>query len=120
MRRSMVDESMSIAGSGSREQSQSWIADAGFVVFLLLIFVGLSPFAIRDPAALSAGESGFSGAGDLARQISYLGAFALVGFAAVQQRGLKALWDVSPILAALLLWCALSAIWAAAPGVTFR
>src|SRR3974390_1462327 len=49
----------------------SWtVADGAYLIFLLLVFVGLAPFATRDPIALAAGERGSGAAGDLARQIA--------------------------------------------------
>ena len=61
------------------------LADSAFVLFLLLVFVGLSPFAARDPVTLATAQG--SGSGDLARQIAYLGAFAFIGFSALRARG---------------------------------
>ncbi len=96
------------------------LAEGAFLVFLLLIFVTLQPFAARDALTLSGGESGFVGAGDVLRQVAYLGAFALVLLAAVQAVGWRAFTCISPVFALLLAWCTLSALWAAAPDVTFR
>jgi O-antigen ligase len=102
------------------------LAEVAYVAFLLLIFVGLSPFATRDLAALAAGEngtateSGFSGAGDIVRQIAYLAIFALVAVAAFRRNGLRLAGCISALFVLLLFWCLLSAYWAPEPGVTFR
>lgn len=96
------------------------LADTAFVLFLLLIFVGLEPFATRDPAALAAGESGFGGAGDIVREIAYLGGSLLIVFSAVRADGFRTLLSTPPLIAALLVWCALSAVWSAAPDVVLR
>lgn len=94
------------------------VADSAFVLFLLLVFVGLSPFATRDPAALAAGQA--SGAGDILRELAYSGTFLFVGFTAVRARGLAVLGAIPRFLGLLLLWCMLSAAWAPASDVTFR
>jgi O-antigen ligase len=101
-------------------QSTSWLAEAGFGAFLLLIFVGLTPFAIRDPIVLAAQESGFSGASDMLREICYACVFGLILFSALRQRGLSAVTIVPPVLALLLAWCLLSALWSPEAGVTAR
>ncbi len=97
-----------------------WVAEAGFVAFLLVVFVGVEPFAVRDYATLAIGESGFAGEGDSIRQILYLASLATIGLAAFDKRGIRALFGVPLPLAMLLIWCCASALWAAAPGVTFR
>jgi exopolysaccharide production protein ExoQ len=109
-----------IARGHVRQDARDTFAEAAFLLFLLLIFIGLQPFATRDPVALAAGESGFGGAGDVLRQVAYLGVFALIAIAAMRADGFRALLCVSPFFAALLTWCALSALWAQAPEVTFR
>jgi O-antigen ligase len=101
-------------------QSAPWLAEAGFGAFLLLIFVGLTSFAIRDPVLLAAQESGFSGAGDLLREICYAGVFGVILFSALRQRGMSAIAIVPPVLALLLAWCLLSALWSPESGVTAR
>ena len=116
----MAGEALSVPGLRLGARSESWLADAGYLALLLLVFVSLSPFAIREPVALAAGESGFAGSGDIVRQIAYLGVFALVAFSAVRQSGPVVLRSVSPLLFVLLAWCLLSASWAAEPDVSFR
>src|ERR1700749_3699510 len=93
------------------------IAGAAFACYLLVIFVTLQPFATRDPVTLAGGESGFTGAGDVLRQVAYLGSFLFISFVAVRDGGFRALLCIPPLLAMLLGWCVLSATWAAAPDV---
>lgn len=100
--------------------TESWLAPAAYVALLLLVFVGLSPFAVRDTAALSSGQDINAGAGDLARQICYLLVFAVIAGAALQKRGLRALDAIPVSLAILLAWCLLSALWAVEPAITLR
>jgi O-antigen ligase len=98
----------------------AWVAEAGFVLFLLLVFVGIQPFNVRDQATLAIGESGFAGEGDSIRQILYLASLAMIALAAFDKRGIRAFFGVPLPLALLLAWACLSAVWADAPGVTFR
>src|SRR5579862_5096578 len=94
------------------------LADSAYTLFLFLIFVGLSPFATRDPIALAAGPS--SGAGDIAREIAYSCALVFIGFAALRTKGFAAVRAIPPLLGLLLVWCMLSAAWAPVPEVAFR
>jgi len=96
-----------------------WALEAAFTALLLLVFVGLSPFS-PPPQVAQFGGAMQSGAGDTLRQISYLGVFAVLALGAFQKRGLAALSVVPALLAFLLAWAALSALWAAAPGIAFR
>src|SRR5438067_7034605 len=114
----MVGDAASIAPPRWATRTQWSFADSAFVLFLLLIFVGLSPFASRDPVALAAGGSG--GAGDLTRQIAYSGAFLFIGFAALRAKGAAVFGSIPPLLGLLLAWCMLSAAWAPTPDVAFR
>lgn len=108
-----------LAISPARARFEPWVAEAAYVAFLLLVFIGLSPFETRDPAALAIGVP-TSGSGDLARQICYLAAFAVIVATSFDKRG----WDLVrlvPVSMALLLgWCLLSATWAGEPGIAFR
>src|ERR1017187_6820869 len=89
-----------------RRAAAPWsFADSAFVLFLLLVFVGLSPFASRDPVALAAGQS--SGAGDVMRQIAYSGAFLFIGCSAVRAKGVAVFGSIPMALALLLAWCVL-------------
>ncbi|HEY1837641.1 MAG TPA: O-antigen ligase family protein [Rhizomicrobium sp.] len=98
----------------------AWVAEGGFVLFLLLVFVGIQPFNVRDYATLAIGESGFAGEGDSLRQVLYLASLAMIALAAFDKRGVRAFLGVPIPLALLLGWACLSALWADAPGVTFR
>ena len=93
-----------------------WVAEAGFVALLLLVFVGLSPFEVRDATTLTAG----TGAGSVARQICYLAVFAITLATAYDRRGLESVAVVPLSFLPLLLWCLASAAWALEPGVTVR
>jgi O-antigen ligase len=93
-----------------------WVAEAGFVALLLLVFVGLSPFEVRDATTLVAG----TGAGNIARQISYLAVFAVILASALDRRGLASATAVPVSLVVLLIWCLLSASWAGQPAIAVR
>jgi O-antigen ligase len=93
------------------------LAELGYVAFLLLVFVGVTPFAGEDS---SAHANALNGAGDLARQISYLLAFALIAIAAVRCAGTRALHAFPPVFVLLLCWCMASALWSPDPGITLR
>ena len=104
----------------NRARPATWIDEAVFLAFLLLAFVGLSPFAIQAPAVTAFGEVGTTGAGDLARQLCYLAVFAAVVIGALRRFGLQAVSFVPVLLIALLVWCLLSAAWSSEPAVTLR
>jgi O-antigen ligase len=96
------------------------VQEYAFAAFLLLVFIGLAPFAVRDPSVLVNGETIAAGEGDLIRQVLYLVIFATIVCASFQREGVRMI-DAIPIgLAALLLWCGLSAFWAQEPGITIR
>lgn len=90
--------------------------EAAFVGFLLLVFVGLTPFS---PPLAGAGGIVMSGRGDVLREGLYLGMFAVLLLAGLERRGLGAL-RLPVSLGLLLAWCVLSAAWADAPQVAFR
>jgi len=120
MRRSMVDNAVAMTGARHVSGSPDRLADLGLLAFLLMIFVGLSPFAVRDPAALALGESGFAASGNAMRQIAYMSVFAIVALAAFRKHGIHAFDTVPLSILAVLAWCILSASWAAEPSVCFR
>lgn len=91
-----------------------------FVGFLLLVFVGLRPFAVPSPEVGVYGAQGMTGSGDLARQLCYLFAFAALGLAALRSRGPAVVLDMPVIVLLLLLWCLTSALWSPEPMVTVR
>jgi O-antigen ligase len=114
----MVNEGLAIGVSRARQAS--WIGEAVLVAFLLLAFVGLSPFAPPPPAVTAFGGVATTGAGDLARQICYLAVFAAIVFGAVRTFGMTAFSPVPVLLVLLLAWCLSSALWSPEPGVTLR
>ena len=114
----MVNEGLAIAANRARQAS--WIDEAVLLAFLLLAFVGLSPFAPPPPAVAAFGEVGTTGAGDLARQLCYLAVFAAIVIGAVRTFGTAAFSFVPILLVLLLAWCLLSTVWSGEPGVTLR
>ena len=101
-------------------QAASWIDELVFVAFLLLAFVGLSPFANHMDSVPEGGELAPGGAGDLVRQLCYLAVFGAIVFGAVRRQGFEAFSSLPLLLMLLLAWCVLSALWAGQAGVTFR
>jgi exopolysaccharide production protein ExoQ len=101
-----------------RMSARTWIDEAVFLAFLLLAFVGLSPFS-PPPLSLT-GAVVTTGAGDLARQLCYLAVFAAIVLGAMRHRGLKAFSTLPLFLLVLLLWCSLSALWSPEPDVTIH
>lgn len=99
-------------------RASSWVEEAVFVAFLLLAFVGLSPFAPPPPAQLGAVAA--TGAGDVLRQACYLLVLAAVMAAAWRRFGTQAFAPVPVLLAALGVWCLLSAAWSGEPAITVR
>lgn len=95
------------------------LGDAGFLVLLLLVFVGLAPFEVRDADALLRGADQ-TGVGNLARQLSYLAAFVAIGFAAARANGWRIVAAVPVSMLLVLAWCVASALWTAEPYVTLR
>jgi O-antigen ligase len=109
------------AASLSRFSLAPRIMDAVFLALLLLSFVGMQPFALRNPATdLEMGPYTVTGGGDSIRQVLYLFLIVLtVGFA-LWRRGLGIVTVVPPVLMLLLIWCLVSASWAHAPDVAVR
>ena len=95
----MATDALIIPGS----RAPTWLDQAVFLAFLLLAFVGLSPFSPPPPAAL-AGAVSATGAGDLARQLCYLAIFAAIVFGALRQQGAHALRALPVLLLVLLAW----------------
>ncbi len=93
--------------------------EIGFVLVMLLIFVGLTPFDARTAAAIAARDAA-SATGDATRQIAFLGTFALIGYGALSRRGAQAFKAVPVMIALLLLWCLMTALWADEPSVVAR
>ena len=103
-----------------RARPASWIDEAVLLAFLLLAFVGLSPFAPPPPAVTAFGGVATTGAGDLARQLCYLAVLAAILIGAARTFGMRAFSLVPVLLVLLLAWCLLSASWSGEPGVTLR
>ena len=114
----MVNEGPAIGLS--RTRPASWIDEAVLLAFLLLAFVGLSPFAPPPPAVTAFGGVAATGAGDLARQLCYLAVFAAIVIGAARTSRMEAFSLVPVLLVLLLAWCLSSALWSAEPGVTLR
>lgn len=93
------------------------LAELGYVAFLLLILVGVTPFAGADATAQT---DALNGAGDPLRQVSYLFAFAIIAIAAVRCSGVRSMKAFSPLYVLLLFWCVASALWSIDPEVTIR
>jgi hypothetical protein len=100
-------------------RTQVSLGDAGFLALLLLVFVGVSPFAVRDANALLHGADE-AGSGNLVRQASYLAVFAAAGFAGMRVKGLRIAQAIPVSLLLLLAWCIASAAWSAEPAVALR
>lgn len=98
--------------------SKAWLDEAIFVLFLLAVFIGVTPFKNGD--ALSGEVVVQSGAGDMLRQLCYLGIFALIGWRAYLRRGIEVFAVLPPILMLLIAWCMASALWSPEPDVTMR
>src|SRR5690348_12275488 len=116
----MANDGIAIRNIHSGQDVTFRILEFAFGAFLLLVFIGLSPFAIRDPNVLASGETIAAGEGDLIRQICYLLIFGAIFVIASQREGLRAIDGVPVTLVLLLLWCGLSALWAAEPLITIR
>ncbi|SRR5579862_120060 len=105
----------------ARPRSGFGVMDVAFIALMLLAFVGLQPFAIRNPATdLQTGPYQMTGSGDAIRQVLYILVFATAVIAAFLRRGFALATIVPPLLSVLLGWCLLSAAWAAAPDVALR
>ena len=111
----MATDALTLPGT----RTPTWLDQAVFLAFLLLAFVGLSPFSPPPPAAL-AGAVSATGAGDLARQLCYLAVFAAVVFGALRHQGLQAFGALPVLLLVLLAWCVVSALWSPQPAVSVR
>jgi exopolysaccharide production protein ExoQ len=115
----MVDESAALDRLPERASSVPPLAQIAYFAFLLLIFVGLEPFAIRDPDVLT-GAQAATGAGDALRQMAFASIFGLIIFACLREKGYRAFAAVPPMLALLLLWCLITSVWSPEPGISLR
>ena len=114
----MANESFAAFYAPPRDVSRSLIAELVFVVLLLVMFVGLSPFAPPNEAVSVAAAA--PAPGDTFRQILFLAIFFPILFAAALARGWGAFRIVPPALLAVLAWCVLSVFWSAVPDITLR
>lgn len=105
--------------SAAPATAQRWASEALFVGFLLLVFIGVTPFK-SEPLATEVGVVVQNGAGDALRQICYLAVFALLVFTAVRQRGGEIFATLPVVLLGLLVWCVASSVWSPDPVVTIR
>jgi O-antigen ligase len=117
---SMADNSIALQRAAPQRGPAPWIAETALVVLLLLIFVSLQPFAVRDTVNTAVGAGAAEAAGSVLRQISYLLTFAILLTCAVMKRGIHAANAGPVIFALLLIWCATTALWATEPAVSFR
>jgi O-antigen ligase len=111
----MSTDALSIAAPQRR-----WIDEAVFLVFLLLAFIGLTPFHAPDPVVVQLGAAAPTGAGDAMRQVAYIAAFAGIVLVAMRRHGAAAFSSLPLILLGLLTWCVVSALWSPEPAVTIR
>ncbi len=116
----MANDGIALGRANSNQGLASWVVEAAYVGFLLLVFIGLTPFAARDTVDTAIGASAAAGAGDVLRQICYLSVFAVILASALLKRGVSALGAVPIWLAMLLVWCALTSLWAIEPDVALR
>ncbi|MBS0472845.1 MAG: O-antigen ligase family protein [Proteobacteria bacterium] len=115
----MATETYSPSLAPARPGIETRIAEAGFVLLLLLVIVGLTPFDDRTPAALNARAAASEG-GDALRQLAYVGVFAMIVFGAMRIRGLAMLRAMPLMLAVLMIWCLMTSIWSTEPDVVAR
>jgi len=95
------------------------LVEIGFVLVLLLITVGLTPFDSRTATAIAARDAA-TAAGDSVRQIAFLSTFAMIAYGAFAKRGIRALGAAPVLIAALLVWCFCSVLWTDEPMVVTR
>ncbi len=112
----MANEGLIFSGEETPFRLAPWVGEAAFVALILLVFVGLSPFAMPDSHV----PAKASGTGDSLRQISYLFVFGLILVSAYGRRAFNFLSAIPVSIVLLLGWCFLSAIWADAPAVAMR
>jgi exopolysaccharide production protein ExoQ len=114
----MANDSFALSYARPRDVSRSVIAEIAFIALLLVMFVGLTPFA--PPVSPTSVNISAPAPGDSLRQVVFLSILFPILFAAAFQRGLSALRVVPLALMVLLAWCFLSAFWSAVPDVTLR
>ncbi|HET7335092.1 MAG TPA: O-antigen ligase family protein [Rhizomicrobium sp.] len=118
---SMANNGLSFQTAQIPLRLSPWVIEGAFIVLLLLSFVGLTPFQIRDPQVLAMTNSApSSGDGDMIRQIAFLSVLMVLSAGALQRRGLAIIRAVPVSMLLVLAWCAASALWAGEPGIAFR
>jgi O-antigen ligase len=95
-----------------------WLIEGAFVVLLLLVFVGLTPFEV--PPTGAAALAAPTGHGDALRQLLYVSTFVLLALEAYRRRSLSAVSIMPLSFVALIGWCFLSVAWSFAPDVSLR
>ncbi|MEI9995828.1 MAG: O-antigen ligase family protein [Rhizomicrobium sp.] len=115
----MANEGIATGVAPLRPGLDTRIGEVGFVLVLLLIFVGLTPFDARTSAAIAARDAA-TASGDVLRQVAFLGTFVLILYAALRQRGVLAITAVPPLVGLLLLWCLASSLWTDEPAIVAR
>ena len=115
----MASNVYSPALAAPRTDFATRMVEIGFVLVLLLIMVGLSPFEVRTAAAIAARDAA-TAAGDSVRQVAFLSTFGMIAFGAWRKRGLKLFGAVPLMIGLLLVWCFASALWADEPMVVTR
>jgi exopolysaccharide production protein ExoQ len=114
----MANDSFALSYAPPRDVSRSVIAETAFIALLLMMFVGLSPFA--PPASPTTVNAAAPAPGDTLRQIIFLAIFFPVVFASTLQRGWNVFRVVPLALVAMLAWCFFSMGWSDVPDVTLR
>jgi O-antigen ligase len=114
----MANESFAAPYAPPRDVTRNLIAEIVFVALLLVMFVGLTPFA--PPMEATAVAASAPSPGDSIRQILFLAIFFPTLYAAAMTRGWDALRMVPPALLTMLAWCALSFLWSQVPDITLR
>jgi len=108
-----------LPGLAARPSFDTRVAEAGFVLVLWLIIVGLTPFDTRTAAAIAARDAA-SAQGDMLRQVTFVGTFAMILYGALRQHGIAAFRAVPALIALLLVWCFATALWTDEPDVVAR
>lgn len=94
------------------------IDEAVILAFLVLAFVGVTPFHPPPPELLGSVDK--SGAGDSLRQVFYLLAFSAIAWRSYVRFGLQAVSAFPLALLVLLAWCMATALWSPEPDVSIR
>ncbi len=104
--------------SFTRADERHWIDEAIVLGFLLLAFVGVTPFQPPPPELLGTVDK--TGAGDSLRQVFYLLAFSAIAWRSYIRFGVQAVSAFPLTLLVLLAWCMATALWSPEPAVSIR